>query len=617
MKKIIAIILLCCFTVTGLAGCGSTAEAVSEIIWENDVYNAEELYDVIVVGTEPEGVSAAVSAARNGMKTLLLGEDKALGGLMTIGELNFIDMCESRDGTLLTRGFFKEFYEAVDGSAFDITEARNFFLETATAEELLTLRTENEFVAPIMDGNTIIGVTMNENGVLQDYYGMRIIDATVDADVAAVAGVPYTYAGEDIGEKDRQMGVTLVFELSGVNWTKVSMHLNWQRFKAEFLKQGNTDMGATKKTAWGYTEEGYAYEPQDEMMRLRGFNIARQNNGNVLINALIIFGVNPLSDESKAEGIARGQAEMEYLIPYIRENFAGFENAALVSTAEQLYVRESRHTIGEYQLTIDDVLENRDQWDKIAIGAYPVDVQPTATQTYGTVIGSPDRYAVPFRCLVPKNIDGMLVVGRSASYTSLAAGSARVIPLGMAEGEAAGVAAAYSINNQMDFRTMSQNKEAVASVQNTLKAQGAYLDDFSVRDEIMDHWAYSGVKVLRSLGILDGGYNNDYKLDEPVSRWRYQNMVNNVLKKSGVEQDYIEVNDNPPNRQIIGTTARAIAQAEGVKYENDYNVYLQALEQRGILTENLQPYFTDSEKQPDVAEVVQLMANMYVYLNQK
>ena len=617
MKKIVAVILLCCFTITGLAGCGNEVEAVSEIIWENDVYNAEELYDVIVVGTEPEGVSAAVSAARNGMKTLLLGEDKALGGLMTIGELNFIDMCESRDGTLLTRGFFKEFYEAVDGSAFDIIEARNFFLETATAEKLLTLRTENEFVAPIMDGNTIIGVTMNENGVLQDYYGMRIIDATVDADVAAAAGVPYTYAGEDIGEKDRQMGVTLVFELSGVNWTKVSMHLNWQRFKAEFLKQGNTDMGATKKTAWGYTEEGYAYEPQDEMMRLRGFNIARQNNGNVLINALIIFGVNPLSDESKAEGIARGQAEMEYLIPYIRENFAGFENAALVSTAKQLYVRESRHTVGEYQLTIDDVLENRDQWDKIAIGAYPVDVQPTATQTYGTVIGSPDRYAVPFRCLVPKNIDGMLVVGRSASYTSLAAGSARVIPLGMAEGEAAGVAAAYSINNQMDFRTMSQNKEAVASVQNTLKAQGAYLDDFSVRDEIMDHWAYPGVKVLRSLGILDGGYNNDYKLDEPVSRWRYQNMVNNVLKKSGVEQDYIEVNDNPPNRQIIGTTARAIAQAEGVKYENDYNVYLQALEQRGILTENLQPYFTDSEKQPDVAEVVQLMANMYVYLNQK
>ena len=206
-------------------------------------------------------------------------------------------------------------------SAFDITEARNFFLQVAEAEPFLTLRNENTFVKPIMQDNAVVGIVTEENGVQREYYGSRVIDGTVDADVAAAAGVPYTYAGEDIGEKDRQMGVTLVFELSGVNWRKVSMYLNWQRFKAEVLKQGTADMGATKKTAWGYTEEGYSYEPQDEMMRLRGFNIARQNNGNVLINALIIFGVDPLSEESKAEGIARAQAEMEYLIPYIRENF--------------------------------------------------------------------------------------------------------------------------------------------------------------------------------------------------------------------------------------------------------------------------------------------------------
>lgn len=611
-KRVIALVLLCCFLLTA---CGGTGTVVEEVIWNNETFN-DDAYDVIVVGTEPEGIAAAVSAARNGMKTLLLGEDEALGGLMTIGELNFIDMCESRDSTLLTQGFFKEFYDAVGGSAFDITEARNFFLSVVTAEPLLTLRTQNQFVEPIMDDNTIVGVRMDENGVERAYYGSRLIDATVDADVAAAAGVPYTYAGEDIGEKDRQMGVTLVFELSGVNWTKVSLHLNWQRFKAEVLKQGTADMGATKKTAWGYTEEGYAYEPHDSMMRLRGFNIARQNNGNVLINALIIFGVDPLSDESKAEGIARAQAEMEYLIPYIQENFTGFENAELVATAEQLYVRESRHIIGEYQLTIDDVLENRDQWDKIAIGAYPVDVQPTATQTYGTVIGSPDRYAIPFRCLVPKIVDNLLVVGRSASYKSLAAGSARVIPIGMAEGEAAGVAAAYSVNNQTDFRTMSQDKNAISRVQDTLKKQGAYLDDFTVHEDFMDHWAYPGVKVLRSLGILDGGYSNDYKLDEPISRWRYQNMINNVLKKAGITQDYIEVNDNPPNRQIIGTTARAIATAEGIKYENDYEVYMKALEERGIMTEELKEYFSDGEKNPNVAEVVQLMANTYQYLQQ-
>ena len=612
--KIIAVLLLICFTLCCCTtGCTERVAPVQERIWTNPAYT-EESYDVIVMGTEPEGIAAAVSAARNGMKTLLLGEDRALGGLMTLGRLNFIDMCESRDGTILTKGFFQEFYDAVGGSAFDIIEARNFFLQVVTDEPLLTLRTENDFVAPIMEGDTIVGIVTNEKGIARSYCGARIIDATVDGDVAAAAGVPYTYAGEDIGEQERQMGVTLVFELSGVNWNKVWMHLNWQRLKAEVFKQGNTDMGATDKTAWGYTSEGYAYDPKDENMRLRGFNIARQNNGNVLINALIIFGVDPLSDASKAEGIARAQAEMEYLIPYIQEHFVGFEKAALEGTAEQLYVRESRHIIGEYQLTIDDVLENRDQWDKIAVGAYPVDVQPTATQTYGTVIGSPDKYAVPFRTLVPLKVEQLLVVGRSASYTSLAAGSARVIPLGMAEGEAAGVACAYSVHHDCSFRQMTKDSNAILWVQDTLKAQGAYLPDFEVVDEIMHHWAYSGVKVLRSLGILDGGYNNDYKLDEPISRWRYQNMINNVLKKAGINQPYIEVNDTPPNRQIIGTTARAIATLEGVKYQNDYQVYMQALIERGIMTADLALYFADGEKNPNVAEVVQLMANTYEYL---
>lgn len=612
MKKIIAVLLTACLC---LAGCGS-GKVVEEIKWTNGP-NVDTAYDVIVVSAEPEGIAAAVSAARNGMKTLLLEDDAALGGLMTLGELNFIDMCNGRDGTLLTQGIFEEFYDGVDGSAFDITEAKNFFLEMVTAEPLLTLRTNAKFMAPVMEDNKITGITVEENGAPVTYYGSRIIDATVDADVAAAAGVPYTYAGEDIGEIDRQMGVTLVFELSDVSWNKIFLYLNGQRLAASLTKNGSADMGATNKMAWGYTEEGYGYEPQDPKMRLRGFNIARQENGNVLVNALIIFGVDPLSAESKAEGITRGQAELEYILPYVREHFKGFEKAQLVDTADQLYVRETRHILGEYQLTIDDVLENRDQWDKIAIGSYPVDVQPTLTQTYGTVVGFPDRYAIPFRCLVPLKVDNLLVVGRSASYKSLAAGSARVIPIGMAEGEAAGVAAAYSVNHQMDFRSMSTDKGAISTVQEQLKSQGAYLEDFEIHEEFMDHWAYPGVKVLRALGLLDGGYSNDYRLDEPLGRWRYQNMINGVLKKAGIETDYIEVNDNPPNRQIIGTIAREMAKVQGIKYENNYGVYMEALTESGIMTADLAAYFTDEEKNPQAAETVMLVANFYQWLDHR
>lgn len=590
MKKLICILFCCCLLLTG---CGDRTV--------NTPQTANVDYDVIVVGGDPEGVCAAVSSARNGLKTLLIEDDEALGGLMTLGKLNFIDICESRDGSILTQGLFMEFYEGVGGTAFDVEKAKTFFYDWITNEKNATLKLNTKFIAPVMEDDYITGVVVEEeNGEQVTYTAARIIDATVDADVAAAAGAPYTIAGEDIGERDRHMGVTLVFELSGVDWDKVVNYLE---------NDDNAGTGATEKTAWGYTREGYAYEPQDELMRLRGFNVARQDNGNVLVNALIIFGVDAMSEESKAQGIARAQKELEYIVPYVQQNFIGFEQAQLVGTASQLYVRESRHIVGEYQLTIDDVLENRDQWDKIAIVAYPADIQPTAGQTYGTVIGSPDRYAIPFRCLVPLHVENLLVIGRSASYTSLAAGSARVIPVGMAEGEAAGVAAAYSLDKQSSFREMSQNEKAIASVQKQLKKQGAYLDDFEVHEDFMEHWAYSGVKVIRSLGLLDGGYSNDYRLDEAMGKWRLQNMINNSMKKTGKDVTSIEVSDPPTNREMIATAAQIV----GVE-ATEYTKQMQALQQMGILTDEIISHMSGELDTPMAAEAVMIVANLYQYM---
>lgn len=589
MKKIIAAAVLACFFLTG---CGQAGAKVAE----KPVVEGTD-YDVIVVGGEPEGVTAAVSAARNGMKTLLIEDDEALGGLMTLGMLNFIDMCHGRDGTLLTQGIFEEYYNAVGGTAFDVEHAKSVFLSMVQNEPNIELKLNTSFVAPIVENDAITGVTVREGGEEKTYRAARVIDATVDADVAAAAGVPYTFAGEDIGEKDRQMGVTLVFTVNNVDWDKVVDYLE---------NDGNAGTGADSKSAWGYTEEGYSYVPHDPMLKLRGFNAACQDNGDVLINAMIIFGVDVLDPESKAEGIARGKAELEYILPYVRENFIGFENAQLVGTAEQLYVRESRHIIGEYQLTIDDVLENRDQWDKIAIGAYPVDVQPTATQRYGTVIGSPDRYAIPFRSLVPLKIDNLLVVGRSASYKSLAAGSARVIPIGMAEGEAAGVATAYSVSNDVTYRAMTTDEKAISAVQKQLKKQGAYLEDFTIHEDFMDHWAYPGVKVIRSLGLLDGGYDNNYHLEDTMSKWRYQNMINKAMAKAGLTLDYIEVNDDPTNAEIIATAAKVLKSPAA-----DYAGQLADLQAAGIMDDQLAAYFADSTKQPQAAEVIMLVANLY------
>ena len=584
MKKLkwIVILLLLAVAVFGISGCGSA-----------------EKYDVIVVGGDPEGVSAAVTAARNGMKTLLIEDDEALGGLMTLGELNFIDMCTGDDGTLLTRGTFLEFYNAVGGTAFDIPTAKQVFLQMAEQEENLTLKLNTNVVKPVMQDNTITGVVIEQDGKQITCKADSVIDATVDADIAAAAGVPYTYLGEDYGHTEHVTGVTLVFEVSGVDWNAVSQYLNGD---------GNPNTGCTEKAAWGYNEQSFAYVPHDSQTRLRGLNIARQNNGNVLINGFIIFGVDPLDVESKKIGIDRGKAELQHIIPYLQQNYAGFEQAALVDVASQLYVRESRHILGEYQLTLDDVLENRWFDDTVAIGSYPVDVPPNAQRRVGMIIGAPDRYGVPFRCLVPQKIDGLLVVGRSAGYTSLAAGSARVIPLGMAEGDAAGVAAAYAKNNHMTFREISQSADAVASIQQSLRKQGAYLEQWDpIVMDVEQHWAYEGLKTLRSLGLVYGGYANDYRLEDPITREEIFPMLQGLGYTIVLSPDFSEKADQPLTCEEILYMLKNTLQV--VPFGN--------LQQAGILTEQLQPYFADEQKVPARAEVVMLMANAYTYAEQQ
>ena len=395
----------------------------------------------------------------------------------------------------------------------------------------------------------------------------------------------------------------------------MSRYLTVQRGKGE-VTGSSTHMGAKGNIAWGFSDEGYAYEPSDEAMRLRGFNMAKQDNGDVLVNALLIFDVDVLDEESRAAGIERAKKELEHIIPYLQENFKGFKNCALAGTAEDLYVRESRHIDCEYNLTIDDLLENRDQTDRIAVSSYPVDVQPTKTQTYGTVVGYPDQYAVGYKSLVPKNVDGLLVVGRAAGYTSLAAGSARIVPTGMACGEAAGVAVAVAKEMDATPRDLVDNDSATTKMQTMLTEQGATLDHTQTKEEVVDHWAYPGVKVLRSLGVLDGGYDNSYRLDEDVTMNRYQNMVNNAVRKAGFSLDEkILVNENPPTRQIIGTMARACIQIEGAeKLTEDNDVYMQALKERGIMTDELESHFSDMEATPDAGAVTLLTARFYSYL---
>lgn len=612
-KPLLALLAAMAFLFGACSPSESPQEPVQVPVHQNEA-DLPSHYDCIVMGGEPEGVAAALASARNGAETLLICEDEDLGGLYTQGMLNFIDVPETRSGQVLVKGVYGDFFEEVGGSGFDIDHAKATFYQMVQDQDQLSYINNSEFVSPVQEGADLQGVTVLQDGQEKTYTAEILIDATADADLAAAAGAPYRFAGEDIGEADRHMGVTLVFGLDGVDWGKVTTYLTSQRAKGE-ATGGDVDMGAKGNTAWGYTREGYAYEPQDPNMRLRGLNIARQADGEVLINALIIFGVDVLDEASLQEGIARGEAELAHIVPYMQENMVGFENAELSQVANALYVRESRHIQCEQMLTIDDVLENQDQWDKVAVTNYPVDVQPTQEQTYGTVVGFPDQYAISYQSLVPLEVENLLVVGRAAGYESMPAGSARIVPTGMACAEGAGTAAALAVKADKTPRELCDDREVMAQMQDLLVQQGANLSHEQTQETVMDHWAYDGVKTIRSLGMCDGGYDNNYHLDEATSHNRYQNLVNFIYKKAGFPQETpIVVNENPPNRQIIGTTTRALAKIEGDQLPDDYQTYMDYLSERGIMTADLATYYQDKEANPKQGEVIQLMANLYRYL---
>ncbi|UUZ97432.1 FAD-dependent oxidoreductase [Paenibacillus sp. P25] len=325
------------------------------------------------------------------------------------------------------------------------------------------------------------------------------------------------------------MAVTLVFRLKGVTpdvWKQVQRRLD---------NDNDEGTGSNAMSAWGYKDMKDYPPVNKERVAMRGLNIGRQNDNSILINALQIFGIDGLDPKSREEAFAIGKAEPPHIVDYMKKKYPEFAGVELDGTAPELYVRETRHIQGEYRLGIIDVLENRDQWDRIAFGEYPVDIQRMSPADTGAVVTDPQQFAVPFRDLVPLKVDGPLVVGRAASYDTPPHGTARVIPVGMAEGEAAGAAAKLAAEKGLTFRRLSASKEQIAVLQERLNAQGMVLKPFSIPPRpFMQHKEYEGLKAAVTLGLATGGYKNDFALDQKSNqRLDGQSAVGHAQIKAG------------------------------------------------------------------------------------
>ncbi|WP_051688099.1 FAD-dependent oxidoreductase [Desulfofalx alkaliphila] len=508
-----------------------------------------ENYQLIVVGSDPEGIAAAVAGARNGLTTLLVDDRPVLGGLMTLGWLNTIDMNYDPNKEILNKGIFLEFFNQVEGDSFDVNTAQRVFNRMVENEPNLSLLLEAHDIEPIVNEGehlpAVTGVSLTDkDGKRREFTAPVVIDATQDADLAAAAGVPYSLALEDMGYQDRYVAVTPVFQLKNVSrldWLHMGAALLWERLTGEHA-------GINLVSAWGFREVMNQYQSHNEQVGIRGLNIGRQNDGTLLVNALHVYDINPLDEEELAEAYRLAEAELPHIVRYLREKIPGLKNAQLMALAPELYVRESRHIYGEYRLTVDDVLENKDFPDAVAYGSYPIDIQATAADFRGAVVGAPAQYGIPLRCFVPQGVDGLLVVGRSASFDSLAHGSARVIPVGMAAGEAAATAAALSLETGVGLRQLCHDKQLMDRLRERLRGQGMKIEPFHYPAPETDHWAYEGLKFVRGLGLVFGGYKNQYHLDDEIPEEQFINLLSWVTRLAGpegIERPHLYVEGKP------------------------------------------------------------------------
>ncbi|NLW06358.1 MAG: FAD-dependent oxidoreductase, partial [Clostridia bacterium] len=446
---------------------------------------------------------------------------------------------------LLTRGTFLDFYRQVGGTIFDVEEAKAVLAGMVARYPNLAVSLNTTFKELIIEDNELVGIKAIRNGQELNFYGRRFIDATQDADLATAAGVPYTLGAEDIGEKDRFQAVTLVFQLGDIDWQALERAVKGGQIK---------DAKISARAAWGFNSIAANYRPTTERVRLRGLNIARQNDGTVMINALHIFGIDGLSAASRAEAMELAKAELPAIVEFLMAQMPGFASARLLATAPELYIRETRHIEALYQLDINDVVFNRYFDDAIALASYPVDVQATSPYDAGYVYGNPKVYSIPFRSLVPQVINNLLVVGRSAGFTHLAAGSARVVPIGMACGDAAGVSAYYSLTVDKNFHELAVSSEDIKAIQALIVKTGGYLKDYKLSNPLEGHWAFAGLEFVNRWGLIVPGYDNDWKLEEPIKRIRFYYMTANALQralgrhdlvqaKAGALSSYLETSD--------------------------------------------------------------------------
>lgn len=408
--------------------------------------NAKELpiageYDVIVAGSGPAGTAAAVMAGRMGAKVLIIEWNNAIGGISTSGLMSH-----------WTGSVTSPMYTEILQRSADMNEGeqKGKIQQFINPENLKTvyldmLKDANVDVllytfvcGVVMEGDQLTGVITESKSGRRVFRSKVVVDGTGDGDVAAFAGVEYHKGRESDG---KMQPTTLMFKVAGVDMSRAVL-------LGSFESTYQTEKGELQALA----KEHIPY-PAGHLLAYRS-----TLPGIVTLNMTNCTDI----DGTKAEDLTRAEivcrSQMPAIIKYLREFVPGFENCYIISAASLMGVRETRHFKGMYTLNENDILTAKVFDDWVVRGAhFNFDVHNlTGAGLDKTGVqknwNQPKGYTIPYGCLVPEKINGLLLSGRNISGTHIAHSNYRVMPICVGIGAAAGVAAATAIKKGVQVR---------------------------------------------------------------------------------------------------------------------------------------------------------------------